>query len=55
MDNYLKLNIDSQLVVIGDIHGCYHEFLDMIDKIHTLYGEDTLIVSVGDTVDRGGF
>ncbi len=55
MDNYIRLNINSQLVVIGDIHGCYYEFLDMIDQIHTRYGEDTLIVSVGDTVDRGDF
>ncbi len=55
MDNYLRLNINSHLVVIGDIHGCYYEFLDMIDQIHARYGEDTLIVSVGDTVDRGDF
>ncbi|MDQ7055952.1 MAG: metallophosphoesterase [Persephonella sp.] len=55
MDNYIRLSVSSQLVVIGDIHGCYYEFLDMIDRVFSTYGEDTFIISVGDTVDRGDF
>jgi serine/threonine protein phosphatase 1 len=38
-------------IVIGDIHGCHHELLDLCDKVG-LTDEDTL-VSVGDLIDRG--
>ncbi len=55
MDNFLSIKTDKDLVVIGDIHGCFLEFLEMIQKIKDRYGEDTLIISVGDTVDRGDY
>jgi len=35
--------------LIGDIHGCYEEFLELIEGIEP----DREIVSVGDLVDRG--
>ncbi|MGH8549931.1 MAG: metallophosphoesterase [Methylococcales bacterium] len=38
--------------VIGDIHGCYDELIELIDQIG-LRDEDWL-VSVGDILDRGG-
>lgn len=41
----------KQITVIGDIHGCYNTFLELLKKIPK---EDT-IVSVGDLVDRGPF
>ena len=37
--------------IIGDIHGCYTELLDLLDKAGV--GDDDLVVSVGDLVDRG--
>ncbi len=41
----------SRSFVVGDIHGCYDELLELIRKIE-LRDEDVLI-SVGDIVDRG--
>jgi len=38
-------------IIIGDIHGCFDELLELLDKID-LRPED-LLVSVGDLVDRG--
>ena len=38
--------------VIGDIHGCYDEFMQMLDKI-ALSDSDRLLM-VGDYIDRGG-
>ena len=38
-------------IIIGDIHGCYDELLDLLNQISP--SEDDLIVSVGDFIDRG--
>src|SRR5271157_163672 len=38
-------------LVIGDIHGCYIELQTLLDKAEL--GDDDLILSVGDIVDRG--
>ncbi len=38
-------------LIIGDIHGCYAEMLDLLEKAGI--GDDDLVVSVGDIVDRG--
>ncbi len=38
-------------LIIGDIHGCYDELRDLLDR--AAIGDDDLIVSVGDLVDRG--
>lgn len=38
-------------LIIGDIHGCHAELLDLLDNAGI--GDDDLIVSVGDIVDRG--
>lgn len=38
-------------LIIGDIHGCYSELLDLCDA--AALGADDIVVSVGDLVDRG--
>ena len=40
-----------QTLIIGDIHGCHAELLDLLDL--AAIGADDLVVSVGDLVDRG--
>ncbi|SNZ02521.1 Calcineurin-like phosphoesterase [Persephonella hydrogeniphila] len=55
MDDFLNIKTEENVVVVGDVHGCYLEFLQMLDEIKKMYGEKTLVVSVGDTVDRGDF
>lgn len=40
-----------QTLVVGDIHGCYEELQDLIQKAGLSEGD--LIVSIGDCVDRG--
>jgi serine/threonine protein phosphatase 1 len=38
-------------LIIGDIHGCYEELLDLFDA--AALGAEDVVVSVGDLVDRG--
>lgn len=38
-------------LIIGDIHGCYHELLELLDT--AAVASTDLVVSVGDLVDRG--
>lgn len=38
--------------VIGDVHGCYDEFMQLLHKIESK-DEDAKIILVGDLVDRG--
>lgn len=41
----------SRTIIIGDIHGCYDELLDLLDAC--ALRDDDLVVSVGDLIDRG--
>lgn len=54
-DNYLKRF--DEIVVIGDIHGCYDEFKEMLTKLHseTPSKDPTkcLKILVGDLVNKG--
>ncbi|MEU7281601.1 metallophosphoesterase family protein [Streptomyces sp. NPDC045431] len=38
-------------IIIGDIHGCFDELLELLDEVDIQ--PDDLLVSVGDLVDRG--
>jgi serine/threonine protein phosphatase 1 len=38
-------------VIVGDIHGCYDELVQLLDVAHVR--DDDLLISVGDVVDRG--
>lgn len=38
--------------VVGDIHGCYSEFMQLIDKIES-QDSDARFILVGDIIDRG--
>ena len=38
-------------LIIGDIHGCWDELSELLDR--AAIGDDDLVVSVGDLVDRG--
>jgi serine/threonine protein phosphatase 1 len=40
------------LFVVGDVHGCYHTFLNLL--LHW-QPEEELLIQVGDLVDRGNF
>jgi serine/threonine protein phosphatase 1 len=40
--------------IIGDIHGCYHTLVTLVEKVGEKYPGITLY-SVGDIVDRGNF
>ncbi len=43
--------MSSKTLIVGDIHGCYTELLDLLDKAGI--GANDTIISVGDFVDRG--
>ena len=42
---------NGRLIAIGDIHGCYDELIELLDRLR-LRPEDT-VVSVGDVVQKG--
>lgn len=54
-DNYLSRFDD--IVVVGDIHGCYKEFKELLDKVHaetpTRNPDRCLKILVGDLVNKG--
>jgi len=41
----------SRYIFIGDIHGCYDELVELLDKLNI--GIDDIVISTGDFVDRG--
>lgn len=41
----------SRTVVIGDVHGCYDELLELLDKCQVTSSDR--VISLGDMVDRG--
>jgi serine/threonine protein phosphatase 1 len=51
IETYDACNID-RLFVVGDLHGCYQEFLYKLHEVNFNFNRD-LVVSVGDLVDRG--
>lgn len=47
-----KDNLKSRLIIIGDIHGCYDELMELLKKCHHNSKTDSLIL-VGDLVCKG--
>lgn len=41
----------SRTIVVGDIHGCYDELMDLLEKAEL--GDDDRVVSVGDLITKG--
>lgn len=44
---------DSQILVVGDVHACFHTFRELIQKYWN--PETEILVQVGDLIDRGNF
>ncbi len=49
--NEIKI-LDNRMILVGDIHGCYDEFVNLLDKIDYNSTNDILI-SVGDLIMKG--
>lgn len=43
--------MESRTIVVGDIHGCYDELMDLMDQVSL--GATDRVVSVGDLVTKG--
>src|SRR4051812_2973253 len=41
----------SRTIVVGDIHGCYDELMELVEQVEL--GENDRIVSVGDLITKG--
>lgn len=41
-------------IIIGDIHGCFYSFMDLLDKIK-YDGSDDQLILLGDYIDRGPY
>jgi hypothetical protein len=54
-EKYLEIETKKQVAIIGDIHGCFIEFKNIVNRLKSEYGKNLLIVSVGDTIDRGDY
>ena len=44
--------MDKRLLAIGDIHGCYDQFVELVEKKIRLRKDDRLVL-LGDYIDRG--
>lgn len=42
----------GRTIIIGDVHGCYHEFQDLLKKVNFRQGRDHLYLT-GDIINRG--
>jgi predicted kinase len=42
---------DNKIIVVGDIHGCYDEFIALLDDCKYSVGD--IVVATGDLIDRG--
>ena len=42
---------DGKIIVVGDIHGCYDEFIALLDNCGYYIGD--IVVATGDLIDRG--
>jgi len=50
-NTYLRVAGYRRTIVVGDIHGCFTEFISLLKLID--FSSDDLLVVVGDFVDRG--
>ena len=61
LENPLFIDVDNGIDFIGDIHGCYDEFLEILSKLgyqenaegYFLHPEGRKILSLGDVMSRG--
>lgn len=51
---HLPTNVVGRDFVVGDVHGCYEELLELLQGVNFNESTDRLI-SVGDLIDRGPF
>ena len=41
----------SRTIIVGDIHGCYDELIDLLDKVS--FGSEDRLICVGDLITKG--
>lgn len=44
--------IKERIIVVGDVHGCYHELVELLDRCK-YNPENTQVILVGDLVNKG--
>ena len=49
--NYIQTSPGSRVIVVGDIHGCWLELQQLMDKIK--FSDSDILITVGDFLDRG--
>lgn len=50
-NNLLEIKGEQKVWVIGDIHGCFDQFIEIINSAEI--AEDDIVVLIGDIIDRG--
>jgi serine/threonine protein phosphatase 1 len=41
----------SRTIVVGDIHGCYDELVDLLEEVN--FADNDRLISVGDLITKG--
>lgn len=44
---------NRDLLIIGDVHGCYEEAMNLMNKVHEKHGGHFVTIFVGDMVNKG--
>ena len=48
-----ELVASKQVLVIGDVHGCYKELVELLDRAGVSNNPDAIVIFVGDLVNKG--
>jgi len=51
--NHIANEHDLPVWVIGDVHGCYDQFEELVKLIRGFQASDCIIIQLGDLIDRG--
>lgn len=48
-------NNDKRIAIVGDVHGCYEELMDLVNDIGFYEGKIDKLIFVGDVIDKGPY
>ena len=49
------LKVDGKVTIVGDVHGQFYDFHEMLQKLYKQKSESEKMLFLGDYVDRGAY